>query len=656
MSETQSPDKSRPQIRAFSIVIGALLVPILILWVAALEEVHGIRTTYLSIFFHAVLLLVVLTGFNALLRLITPRYAFNRAELLIVYIMIAVSSGIVGDQFMAVLVPSLAHPFRYANEANLWQTKLIPYLPEWAMVSDPHAVRSFYEGFSTLYQPANFMAWLRPGLIWAGFIAVTQLMCLGTNIILRRQWTDYEKLSFPLIRIPMAITETGAGSIWRNKLMWWGFGAAAFIGIVNGLHIHWPMIPDIPVKFHWISFPADWGGALNSTAIAFYPFVIGIAYFLPTDLTFSTWFFFIILRLERLICSALGLPLRFPWSSTGHSTLPAMIEQGIGGYIALVAFALWTTRHHLQSVWQAIWSDRHTQGPTGQAPIGRAEATEYRIALGAIVAGLVLTTWFASNLGMPVVTGLVYFVLFLVINTAITKIRAEAGVPTHGFHFAGPDHILLTMIGPNQMSPRQMSAWALLFGFNRAYTGVPMPHQLEGMKMGELVGAQRQRLTAAQALATVVGCLAAVWALLHFCYRDGVEQMQQPVSELSGQGWTMMNSWLVNPIGPNWLGLGAIAFGFLFAAGLMWMRYHFIWWPFHPIGYAIAPDWTVGLIWMPLMIGWTAKSLVMRYGGPNIYHQGVPLALGLILGEFTVGGFWALLATITHQAQYTFWP
>ena len=58
---------------------------------------------------------------------------------------------------------------------------------------------------------------------------------------------------------------------------------------------------------------------------------------------------------------------------------------------------------------------------------------------------------------------------------------------------------------------------------------------------------------------------------------------------------------------------------------------------------------------MPLLIGWAAKSLVMRYAGPKTYQGGIPFALGLILGDFTVGGFWAVLAVITREPQYTFW-
>ena len=112
-------------LRPRSILIGLLLVPLVSLWVAGMENIYGGRPTYLSIFFHAVILLAALIGVNALLRLLSPRHVLSRAELLVIYVMIGASSGIVGDQFMAILIPSLAYPFRYATDANQWADKLL---------------------------------------------------------------------------------------------------------------------------------------------------------------------------------------------------------------------------------------------------------------------------------------------------------------------------------------------------------------------------------------------------------------------------------------------------------------------------------------------------------------------------------------------------
>jgi len=58
---------------------------------------------------------------------------------------------------------------------------------------------------------------------------------------------------------------------------------------------------------------------------------------------------------------------------------------------------------------------------------------------------------------------------------------------------------------------------------------------------------------------------------------------------------------------------------------------------------------------LPLVIGWLAKTLCVRYLGPKAYRRALPMALGLVLGEFTLGAFWSLLAMATRKPQYHFW-
>ncbi len=333
-------------------VIGALAVPLTSLWVVGMIDVYSTaEPTTASIFFHAILVLIALVGINALLHRLLPRVAFNRAELLVIYIMISVTSGLAGSDFMSVHTPSLAHPFWYASPENSWETTILPYLPERLVVSDEQAVRNFYMGNSTLYNMGNLRPWLGPGLIWASIILITQLMCLCINIILRRQWTDYEKLTFPIIQLPLEITVRGPSTIWRNKLMWLGFAIPAAISIINQLHIYWPSIPEIYVKATEISniFGRQYAGALTTVRTSFYPFAIGLAFLLPTELSFSCWFFYLFLRLERIVFTSWGYPVQYPWTFA-TSTAPAMLDQCIGAHIIIVGFALWSARHHLTSV------------------------------------------------------------------------------------------------------------------------------------------------------------------------------------------------------------------------------------------------------------------------------------------------------------------
>jgi hypothetical protein len=44
-----------------------------------------------------------------------------------------------------------------------------------------------------------------------------------------------------------------------------------------------------------------------------------------------------------------------------------------------------------------------------------------------------------------------------------------------------------------------------------------------------------------------------------------------------------------------------------------------------------------------VLIAWIIKSGVLKYGGPESYHKLTPLMLGLILGDFTMQVFWALI-------------
>ncbi|MBC7806439.1 MAG: hypothetical protein H7145_09835, partial [Akkermansiaceae bacterium] len=44
-----------------------------------------------------------------------------------------------------------------------------------------------------------------------------------------------EKLAFPIIQLPLAMTEPD-GTLWRSRLVWVGFAVAFLTGLVNGVH------------------------------------------------------------------------------------------------------------------------------------------------------------------------------------------------------------------------------------------------------------------------------------------------------------------------------------------------------------------------------------------------------------------------------------
>ena len=52
---------------------------------------------------------------------------------------------------------------------------------------------------------------------------------------------------------------------------------------------------------------------------------------------------------------------------------------------------------------------------------------------------------------------------------------------------------------------------------------------------------------------------------------------------------------------------------------LTWARQHLLWWPLHPLDFAVAANHLINKIWFSIFITWVLKCAVMRYGGPALY-------------------------------------
>ena len=68
---------------------------------------------------------------------------------------------------------------------------------------------------------------------------------IATMAILRKQWNDYERLTYPLVQVPMALTEQDAeggriAPFFKNPVMWTGFAVPAVWGTLHGLHNYFP--------------------------------------------------------------------------------------------------------------------------------------------------------------------------------------------------------------------------------------------------------------------------------------------------------------------------------------------------------------------------------------------------------------------------------
>ncbi|MEA3401528.1 MAG: DUF6785 family protein [Armatimonadota bacterium] len=638
---------SGPSLTPRAVIIACLLLPINAYWITQMAVVRyeGHPTT-VSLFFNAVFLLFVLRLGNTALRRLSPRLALHRNELLVIYAMVTVGSALCGHDLVQVVTPQIVMPFWLATPENQWEELFFQYLPDHLTVSDPSIYVPAFEGGATLYTRERLLAWLPPVASWGLFLAVLTTMMLAINALLRRRWMDQEKLTYPIVHMPLELSRDDAALL-RSRMMWLGFALAAAVDLLNGIHElrpAWPLIKVRVVHFDAMMRSAFTGypwAALRGSRISFYPFAIGLGMLLPLDLAFSCWFFYLFWRAQTLLSMLLGLN-RIPG-------FPYVNEQSSGAYLGLCAFALYMARRRLSRLLRRTLRGRAED---------EGEPMSYSLAMMVIFGGLLFLALFTAAMGMWLWLAALFFLLYFGLSLAVTRIRAELGPPAHDLHRGGPDLILTNIFGTDGtiLPPGQLTALSLCFWFNRAYRAHPMPVQLESFKIADSTGIRQSHMAMALTIAAFLGAFAAFWAQVHSYYAYGINAKMSFVATTFGrEPFQRLRSWLMHTHGTDWPRVGAYVVGIGFTWLLMVLRINFVNWPFHPVGYAISSSWSMNCLWLPILIAWAAKWVITHYGGHRAYQRAIPFALGLVLGEFIVGSLWCIIGIALGIDTYSFW-
>jgi len=634
------PRRRDPGVTWRSVLWGMLLIPANAYWVVQMEIIrYSAHPTTVSLFFNAVFTLLVVAVLNLAGRRIAPRWALTRGELLVIYVLVAIGSCLAGHDWSQVLVPMLTWPYRFATPENNWAGLFHHYLPSWLMVRDEKVIAGYYEGHSTLYLPEHLQAWALPTLAWCGFMVALLGVMLALNVLLRKQWIDRERLTYPIVQLPFELADP-SGQMFRQRLFWIGFSVTAAIDILNSISFLYPTVPHIRIEqFDLRPFitTRPWT-AVGWTPISFYPFLIGLGLLMPLDFLFSCWFFYLFWKGELILCAALG------WDRTAN--FPYIAQQGVGAYLVFFLFALWIGRGYLRQVGRCVLglpSELTEQG----------EPIRYRWAVLVLLLSFVGVVWFTVAMGLSLWLSVVSYVMYLAISLAITRMRAEFGTPVHDLHFTGPDQVFPLAAGSSAFSHRDLTAYALFFWFNRAYRCHPMPHQLEAFKLAERTNSPPWRWFWMLVLAAGVGAVASFWAMLHLNYDFGARA--KAAGSFGAESYNRLASWLQNPTDPNYGVMWAIGVGLVSGLFLQGMRIRFAGWPFHPLGFAVSGSWEMNLVWMPLLIAWVLKTLLLRYGGLKVFRRALPIFFGMILGQFVVGSLLNIISIYLGIPSYMFW-
>lgn len=642
-SQLNSSYKGRPlqHISWRAVIFALLVIPLNTYWIALTEMVwSSLHFTAASLPLNVIFILTCLLLYNAIARYLHPRLAFSEGELLVIYIILATSSALSGYDSLIGLMGVLPHTTRYATLENDWVALFGRYLPKWFIITEPNAVRDFYVGETSFFEAGYWQQWLVPALNWSVLVILLVFILLCITIVLRRPWTEEEKLTYPIIQLPLEMSHSAA-SLFKSRLMWIGFVLAALVDIINGLNYLYPSVPYIPVRGielqHYFT-NKPWN-AIGRTPIRFRFFMIGMIYLLPVDLSISCWFFYLVSKAERIFGSAVG------WSNIpGY---PFDGQQAMGGLLGIAGVTLFAIRRHLKKVCQKALLNRGIDDT--REPIG------YRFVLVGIVISSVLLGLFCLRIGLSLWVVTIFFVLFLIMCVAMARIRAEIGVPEHAMSSVVPQDSLVMFLGTRAFGPRNLARLSLFVWFSARKRSYLMPHQLEAFKISERVHLSNRGIFWLLLLATVAGLVASFSIFPLILYRYGAEARAGGMIDIGWMTFNRLASWLQFPRSPDWIANTFLAGGVSTTFFLTFLRRKFIWWPFHPAGYVLAMSDSISDYWFTIVVASTIKWLVLRHGGAKSYRRSLPFFLGLILGDYLLACGWALLGVLLNRPMYVVW-
>jgi hypothetical protein len=177
--------------------------------------------------------------------------------------------------------------------------------------------------------------------------------------------------------------------------------------------------------------------------------------------------------------------------------------------------------------------------------------------------------------------------------------------------------------------------------------------------MGDTVGLSGRSLAAAMMIAVFLSAIIAYVVLIPVVYHyGGITMNRQRFYQVPTEPFRELAKQLVTPRVPDPVGMVALLFGGVFTLFLSFMRLQFLWWPFHPLGYAVGfSRRTIDWMWFSIFLGWVVKLMILKLGGMPLYRKALPLMLGFILGEFTMGVLFGFLGVaIPDTAGYQLYP
>ena len=636
-------------IGARSLIVSVLLIAATYLGITRTGFIRICWVPYVIPPVPALLFLLLLQGLNLVLHWLArhrplPGFLrpFSRGELFLIYAAVSISLSM--DRGGYILHYTM-FPAYYGDQVNRFKDAFAHY-PSYYVPHDEAVIAQWFEGGPAGKIP--WAVWWRPLAWWSAFNLTVMFAVMCLVALFRRQWVENERLTFPLLFLPLEITggegkESVTRGFFRNPVMWIGFSIGAAFNLMNIVHAFVPAFPHI----EWVQ-PIDksltegpWRH-LRPLYISFGLEVWGLSFLASGEALFSGWFFYLFIKLVKMI----GLEAGYR-----QAGFPYYMELSAGACIAFAAYMIWVARGHLADVWRSVCGK--------PSPLDRQEAFSPRILVFGLLASTALMVGMMVHAGQNLTLLLIYFVTLYMYVLIAARIRAEIGPPVawnhpYGFDQQTPVHLMGTRAIRHLAGPTGTTLFYGLFWIGRTiFAHSAAQYQIDGLRLADFGRVRRRSIVTMMLTACVVGMALAWWYHLDVGYRYGQGLIGEKTGR-AGQSWAL--SWsrgqyqlldraLNYPSGPEPPVLGAYGVGFTFALLLTVLRSRFTNLPFHPIGFILATLYGDSTpYWFAFLFAWTAQRITLRYGGLPLYRKVVPAFLGLAFAHIFIGGIlWRII-------------
>jgi hypothetical protein len=625
------------------------------------------------------MLVILLLFIYPLFRKLNRRLLLKRGEIAVILAMTLASCAIPGSNLLRLFTPALIMPNHYEKVEPGWsQEKVLDLVPGGMIVDtqqdEETVLNGFIRGLSTGNEsiPASevpWQAWVKPVLFWMPIILSLWIAVIGLSLVVHRQWVDHEHLPYPIVTFTKSLLpqKDGSGSpVFHQRIFWLGLLAVLGIHLNNYLNMWFPdvMLGKIPLGVDFSSladlFPTfvkgGGGGDFLQWTGTIYLTVVAVAYFLPTDVSFSlgigpfVWIFLVGWMATYGIATT-GWQSGWPFGITRES----MID--IGAYTGMLFVLLYTGRHYYYNVFKRAVGFRSNE------KLERSAVWGARVFMASMVVFVVYAALLAKlDWPLALLMGLFMIAFYLVMG----RMLAETGL-FFIVMVGTPATIIWAIFGSQSLGPQALLVMFMfcLVLFYDAREAL-MPYMINSLKLGDDCQVKVSRIASVAVVAILLGLAVGIPVTLYFQYDAGAditawrtEQAKQPFNEVigvmqrleaQGQLETSMENTGVSrlaSLSPHKQGLLFFGISLLLVIGFSALRLRFVKWPIHPVMFLVWNTYSGNRFYQSFLLGWLVKVLITKYGGANIYQKVKPLMFGVIAGEM-LGGVLPMIVSLIY--------